>query len=321
MMPARSTSFWKIGPMPVCDTGMGGSHSWRRNLSSASRAPSVLACASTPTLSVASEATSLKSDMTSSMTTSSTSSSPMTLMGVPATTCSSPWPVSFTPMAPVISAWWMYSARTRISRPGGGVSTARSCVTTGPSRVQHTMRSPSRSVPLTSTASTVVPRPSMTLTSMTVHSSASCAMIFSMARVWLSMDSRRSRSGTPSPVMADVGDMGMTSSSKASSSQYMATLRPSSLSCSLASASLRSTSCTVAGSCASSASRMGRSATVCQPKQRSTLLSAMMKGTPLERSIWSDSRVVCSMPCMRSMTRMATSQRLEPRDRRLSKAS
>lgn len=56
-------------------------------------------------------------------------------------------------------------------------------------------------------------------------------------------------------------------------------------------------------------------------KHLSILFSAITNGVFLIRSNSSDSRVCFSRPCMRSMTRMAKSQRDEPLDLRLEKDS
>mmetsp|Transcript_5125 Transcript_5125/g.16940 ORF Transcript_5125/g.16940 Transcript_5125/m.16940 type:complete len:379 (-) Transcript_5125:624-1760(-) len=74
-------------------------------------------------------------------------------------------------------------------------------------------------------------------------------------------------------------------------------------------------------SCCSMPSTNGRSLTETQPYSRSILLSATTKGVCLERSMFIDSMVCGSSPCMMSMTRMATSHSDEPRDRRLEKDS
>ena len=75
----------------------------------------------------------------------------------------------------------------------------------GPAMPHTTIVSPSRSSPFTSTTSMVVPRPSIVLTSRIV----ACVCGVNMSR-WLmsccvSCTSSMSRSGTPSPVKAEVG--------------------------------------------------------------------------------------------------------------------
>mmetsp|Transcript_5462 Transcript_5462/g.7563 ORF Transcript_5462/g.7563 Transcript_5462/m.7563 type:complete len:226 (-) Transcript_5462:48-725(-) len=185
MMLARMTSFLWMGPMAMWLTGMGGLLSSRRNCSRASRAPSVEACTMTPLLSVCSDLSSLsRSSCTSPLTSSRSSprSSRTTMMGVPATARPMSGATILMPTAPCKLAWWMYSLFTLISRFGGGVSSALMLVTTGPSMVLTTMVSPSRSVPFTSTTSTVWPRPSMAFTSSTVHCTESMNINFSVKR-------------------------------------------------------------------------------------------------------------------------------------------
>mmetsp|Transcript_16458 Transcript_16458/g.50118 ORF Transcript_16458/g.50118 Transcript_16458/m.50118 type:complete len:211 (-) Transcript_16458:2872-3504(-) len=65
------------------------------------------------------------------------------------------------------------------------------------------------------------------------------------------------------------------------------------------------------------ASMKGRSFTWFQPYRRSTLFKAITKGVCFERSIFIDSIVCGSSPCMMSMTKIAMSQSDEPRERRL----
>mmetsp|Transcript_10865 Transcript_10865/g.34460 ORF Transcript_10865/g.34460 Transcript_10865/m.34460 type:complete len:248 (-) Transcript_10865:301-1044(-) len=74
-------------------------------------------------------------------------------------------------------------------------------------------------------------------------------------------------------------------------------------------------------SCSSIASTKGWSLTCLQPYSLSTLLRAMTKGVCLARSMFIDSMVCGSSPCMMSITRMAMSQSEEPRERRLEKDS
>mmetsp|Transcript_19665 Transcript_19665/g.58502 ORF Transcript_19665/g.58502 Transcript_19665/m.58502 type:complete len:221 (-) Transcript_19665:1134-1796(-) len=178
MMAARRTSFLWMGPTVALDTGMGGRSlparslpGFRRNSSRASSAPSVEACTVTPLDSVTRvsvrDATSF---MTSSRRSSRSSSAEATTTPVPGMTFVSSWsPVIFRPIAPSSVSCLTSSDLTRVSRDGGGVSSARACVTTGPSCVQRTMVSPAWSAPFTRITSSVAPRPSTTFTSSTVH--------------------------------------------------------------------------------------------------------------------------------------------------------
>mmetsp|Transcript_11024 Transcript_11024/g.24450 ORF Transcript_11024/g.24450 Transcript_11024/m.24450 type:complete len:259 (-) Transcript_11024:960-1736(-) len=206
MMLARITSFLWMGPMFTCETGMGGLHSSRRNCSSASRAPSVDACTMTPLLSVCRDFCILAtSPCTSSVTSSRSSPGCTSSTEVPASTRPMSGATIFTPMAPEMDSWCMYSDLMRISFEGGGVSSALMVVTTGPFMVLRTMVSPSLRVPLTSTTSTVWPSPSMTFTSSTLHCRCSTYMSLSVSLLCVSVTSIISRSGTPSPVTAEVG--------------------------------------------------------------------------------------------------------------------
>mmetsp|Transcript_56809 Transcript_56809/g.128752 ORF Transcript_56809/g.128752 Transcript_56809/m.128752 type:complete len:249 (-) Transcript_56809:1307-2053(-) len=227
---ARITSRLNTGPIETAETGMGGEHSLRRKTSRASRAPSVEATASTPSVSVASAVASLlKSLITSSFRSSTSSSGPTTITGDPATAFSSPTAQILMPTAPSRCSWWMYCDLTRSSRFGGGVSSARTWVTTGPSVVHTTMEAPLSIEPLTKITSTVHPRPSMTLTSSTVHCRLGLKLSFSARCFWLSRASMWSKSFTPSPVMAEVGTSDTVEPSSLLS-QYSSALRPFSMS-------------------------------------------------------------------------------------------
>lgn len=94
---------------------------------------------------------------------------------------------------------------TRSSRNGWGVNNARTFVAIAPSIPHTTIRSPSRMTPFDRMTSIVVPIPSMTLTSRTVHSSSEIYIKRSVIRCWVSWMSSMIMSGTPSPVMAEVG--------------------------------------------------------------------------------------------------------------------
>lgn len=59
---------------------------------------------------------------------------------------------------------------------GWGVSKARIVVTIGPLKPDSTIVSPTCKVPFTKITSIVVPRPSITLTSRTVHSNSSFSL-------------------------------------------------------------------------------------------------------------------------------------------------
>mmetsp|Transcript_24051 Transcript_24051/g.43940 ORF Transcript_24051/g.43940 Transcript_24051/m.43940 type:complete len:411 (-) Transcript_24051:48-1280(-) len=320
MMDARMTSFLWMGPMPAFATGMGGLHSLRRNSSSASSAPRVEACTMTPCGSIFSELITDMSFITSSLMSSTSSSGPTTMTLVPATTFSICCALIFTPMAALRVLWWMYSDLMRSSRFGGGVSSALMVVTTGPSRVAQTMVSPSRNSPFTMMTSMVVPSPSMTLTSNTVHCRVDTYMILVSRRSWLYWIRRSRMSATPSPVMAEVGHRDTTVPGSGFS-QYSSAFSPCSMSCTRTCCMRSRNSCTVFSSCFSRAWRIGKFVSDFQLYKRSTLFSATMKGVRLRRSSEIDSSVCGSRPCMRSITRMAMSHRFDPRERRLVNAS
>ena len=163
--------------------------------------------------------------------------------------------------------------------------------------------------------SMVVPSPSIIFTSKTVHCTAlkNCSWTFSRVcvretRVW-------SKSGIPSPVMAEVGTTLMKVRTSGLS-QYNAALRPS-----LANSSMifRARSSNSDFECCFWAARLSLAAAfVCafQSYMRSILFSAMMNGVFRIRSIFNDSKVWGSNPCMISTTRMAMSHNDEPRLRR-----
>mmetsp|Transcript_21391 Transcript_21391/g.85071 ORF Transcript_21391/g.85071 Transcript_21391/m.85071 type:complete len:204 (-) Transcript_21391:586-1197(-) len=202
--------------------------------------------------------------MTSSLRSSTSSSGPQTMTAVPGTTFSRPWPVILSPTAASMTSCLTSSVLTRVSRDGGGVSSARACVTSGPSGVQSTSASPSRSAPLTRMTSSVAPSPSTTLTSSTVHWSVAHHVSVCARRCCVSESTTRSRSGTPSPVIADVGTID-TVDRGSSFSQYSATLSACSLSSTDAWRSRSRNSCSVCSDCASSASRIDAfSRGVCQ---------------------------------------------------------
>mmetsp|Transcript_40427 Transcript_40427/g.120591 ORF Transcript_40427/g.120591 Transcript_40427/m.120591 type:complete len:264 (+) Transcript_40427:938-1729(+) len=205
MMLARSTSFLCTGPMLMPDTGMFTS-GVDRNDSSASSEPSVLACTHTPSPPLSTlEKMSAMSSMTVALSSSSSSSGPTTNSCVPATACSRPGATTRTPIAALISLWSSIWPLTRISLSTCGVLSALMRVTAGPESVHTTMRSPSRSAPLTSTQSTVVPRPSIVLTSSTVACVSSTNMSRSPIIDCVSLVISWIRSGMPSPLIADVG--------------------------------------------------------------------------------------------------------------------
>ena len=133
------------------------------------------------------------------------------------------------PMAPFSFWWCIYSPLTLISFIGYGVSSALIFVRIGPFKPDITIVSYTLSTPLTRTISIVVPRPSMTLTSSTVHSNWSGFSVrFSRSVVWPMLQRSVIRSESPSPVMAEVGTR-LKVSSGDSFSQYNATLNPCSL--------------------------------------------------------------------------------------------
>eukprot|EP01139_Manchomonas_bermudensis_P011151 Amastigsp_a342197_108.p4 type:complete len:199 gc:universal Amastigsp_a342197_108:599-1195(+) len=166
---------------------------------------------------------------------------------VPATTFSRSCAQILRPCAANTVLWCWYGVFTRSSFIGCGVSSARTRVWIGPSRPQSRSSSPSWRAPLTSTTSIVVPRPSIALTSRTVASTRSWTVSrFSMSR-WVSCVMSRSRSGSPSPVCADVGtsEMFVRKSLRSLFSQYGTALKPCSANASMASRMRVSNSLTV----------------------------------------------------------------------------
>mmetsp|Transcript_3196 Transcript_3196/g.8463 ORF Transcript_3196/g.8463 Transcript_3196/m.8463 type:complete len:240 (+) Transcript_3196:1701-2420(+) len=129
-----------------------------------------------------------------------------------------------------------------------------------------------------------------------------------------------SKSGRPSPEMADVGTT-FTYDRGSGFFQYSATLRPSSFSCRNTWLERCSNSVDTCSFWRLKLSRMGASGTGFQLYSRSTLLSAMMKGVLRMRSMLMLSIVCCSKPCMRSTHSTAMSHKPEPRARRLVKDS
>lgn len=91
-----------------------------------------------------------------------------------------------------------------------------------------TIVSPTLSRPLTKTTSIVVPWPSITLTSRTVHSKISFSYRHSLWDVYPILHKYIIRSERPSPVIADVGQKLIVSSTE-SFVQYKETLIPNSL--------------------------------------------------------------------------------------------
>mmetsp|Transcript_7562 Transcript_7562/g.23034 ORF Transcript_7562/g.23034 Transcript_7562/m.23034 type:complete len:216 (-) Transcript_7562:913-1560(-) len=202
-----------MGPTEAAKTGMASRSlpprslpGLRRNSRSASSAPRVEAWTETPRASVTRASTRPETSfMTSSLRSSRSSSGPQTITEVPGMTFSRSCPVTLRPIAAVTESCLISSLLTRVSREGGGVRRARACVTTAPSWVQRTSVSPSWSVPLTRMTSSVAPRPSTTLTSRTVHWRVVESMRVWVRRCWVRERMTRRRSGTPSPVMAEVG--------------------------------------------------------------------------------------------------------------------
>ena len=92
------------------------------------------------------------------------------------------------------------------------------------------MRSPSFNEPLTSTTSTVVPKPSKVFTSSTVACVSSSSVSRSAIMLCVSLTISCRRSGMPSPVMALVGTT-LTYLRGSLFFQYSATFKPCSLSC------------------------------------------------------------------------------------------
>mmetsp|Transcript_32906 Transcript_32906/g.92146 ORF Transcript_32906/g.92146 Transcript_32906/m.92146 type:complete len:230 (+) Transcript_32906:1261-1950(+) len=139
---------------------------------------------------------------------------------------------------------------------------------------------------------------------------------------WLIRASSISMSGTPSPDIADVGTREMYFFSF-SFSVYSSAFSPCSANATFTLAKRSLNSCTTSASCrcrASSNGSKGRSVRF-HPYSRSILFSATMNGVRPSRSRRMLSSVMGSRPCMMSTTRMATSQREEPRDRRFVNAS
>lgn len=143
---------------------------------------------------------------------------------------------------------------TRVSRDGGGVRSARACVTMGPSCVHSTIVSPAWRHPFTRMTSSVAPRPSTTLTSRTVHWRLYEKASVVARRCCVSDRTTRRRSGTPSPVMADVGTT-ETVDAGSSFSQYRATFRACALSSAKHPSFLESNSARVFSAWLASASR------------------------------------------------------------------
>ena len=154
------------------------------------------------------------------------------------------------------------------------------------------------------------------MTSSTVHCVSSTNVSRPAIMVCVSLTRTASKSGTPSPVTADVGTTD-TYLRGSGFSSYSATLSPCSLRASVAAASRFSNSDTTCGACAASAARNPASGVGFQSNRRSTLLSATMNGVLRILSRLMDSMVCGSRPCMRSTTRTAMSHRPDPRDRRL----
>jgi hypothetical protein len=69
----------------------------------------------------------------------------------------------------------------------------------------NTILSPSCNLPLDKMTSIVVPRPSITFTSRTVHSNSERYIKSLVIRFWVNFINKCKRSGTPSPVCADAG--------------------------------------------------------------------------------------------------------------------
>lgn len=182
------------------------------------------------------------------------------------------------------------------------------------------MVSPTFRRPFTNTTSIVVPRPSMTLTSSTVHSNVSFSSSASLWEVWPILQRYIIRSLRPSPVMAEVGQK-LIVSSRESLFQYKETLKPSSLKASWVFWSYVWKWFLALYVCLSSVSLVFMSVFGFQVFKRSILLSAMQKGVPFYFRSWIDSRVYYSKPCMISTTKTAISHRLDPLERRLVKDS
>mmetsp|Transcript_253 Transcript_253/g.293 ORF Transcript_253/g.293 Transcript_253/m.293 type:complete len:249 (+) Transcript_253:730-1476(+) len=202
---ALSTSRLWTGPILIPETGI-LTASLSRKVSSASNDPRVEACTQTPSPPLSTlEKMSVMSSMTASLSSSSESSGVMTNIEVPATAVSRPGATIFTPIAALISLWSINWPLMRSSRRAWGVFRALIRVTSGPPRPQTTILSPSRSFPFSNTTSTVVPRPSIVLTSNTEHWGTSTYMSRSASMVWVSLTMTWRRSEMPSPVTAEVG--------------------------------------------------------------------------------------------------------------------
>ena len=180
----------------------------------------------------------------------------MTSMPVPGTTfVSSGSPVIFNPIAPSSDSCFINSDLTLVSREGGGVNNARAVVTIGPSCVHRTIVSPACKHPFTRMTSSVAPKPSTTLTSRTVHCRLYPNMSLAASLCCVKERTTRSRSGTPSPVMAEVGTTD-TVLPGSSLSQYKATFKLCSLSSVKAFAFFCSNSSRVFWACLARASRI-----------------------------------------------------------------
>mmetsp|Transcript_55092 Transcript_55092/g.159528 ORF Transcript_55092/g.159528 Transcript_55092/m.159528 type:complete len:270 (+) Transcript_55092:1025-1834(+) len=203
---------------------------------------------------------------------------------------------------------------------GCGVSNARIVVTMGPPIPANTIWSPSFNVPLTRMTSMVVPRPSMFLTSMTVHCNSSSISSLSAITSCVLFKAMYRRSGTPSPVNALVGTMD-TWEVGSSFSQYSAQFKPRWFSCKMMSPRRLWNSSRTNCSCLSRASWMEVFGLSFHWYKQSTLFKATMKKHLRCFSISKDSTVWGSKPCMISITKIAMSHNEEPRTRKLLKAS
>ena len=146
-----------------------------RNCSNASREPSVDAWTKTPASLLLTVELSIEWRSAITSLQRASSSSAVAVGGtsrilLPATAFSRSVADSFTPRAALTILWWTNCPLMRISFMGWGVRMARIVVRMGPLRPQTAIRSPSRNTPFERMQSIVVPRPSITFTSRTVHS-------------------------------------------------------------------------------------------------------------------------------------------------------
>ena len=137
---------------------------------------------------------------------------------------------------------------------------------------------------------------------------------------WVNSSNNHNKSGTPSPVTAEVGTI-ETYFDNDLFWKYNSEFKPCSANATLICSSLLSNSAFTGFFCLANESRKELFGVESQSYNLSILFNATIKGAFLSLNNLIDSSVCCSNPCIISITKMAMLHKDEPRDLKLVKDS